>query len=228
MLTVESVSVSMGDRRIIDDVSFSVEKGTLIALLGPNGAGKTTVLRTLAGILTPTIGTIAWDGNSMASMGRDWYRLIGYSPDRSPVVPEMTVLEYLHFIAEIKGAPSQENGVKDLIDAMSLSEVQTTRCGLLSHGFRQRVSVAQAFLSNADIILLDEPTQGLDPEQVVRLRHYLASAISDRVIVVSSHHISELAQVASRYIIMGGGKIQSMGDVTAKLEADYLTVVGRR
>lgn len=228
MLTVDSVSVPVGGHQIIDDVSLLVERGSLVALLGPNGAGKTTLLRTIAGILNPSKGRVAWDGDSSTSKGIDWYRHIGYSPDRSPVVPEMTVTEYLRFMAVLKMAPSGEKSVSEVIDALTLGDVRHTRCGLLSHGFRQRVSIAQAFLSHADIILLDEPTQGLDPEQVVRLRQHLALAVVGRVIMVSSHHISELAQVASRYVIMGNGKLYSEGAVTPDLEADYLAVVGRQ
>lgn len=227
MLSVESISISVGDRALIRNISFSVERGQLVALLGPNGAGKTTLLRGLAGILPTASGQISWDGLAMTQMGIRWYRHIGYSPDRSPVVSEMTVMEYLQFVSVLKEVPQAEKSIKELLEALSLGSVQNSRCGILSHGFRQRISIAQSFLSDAGIILLDEPTQGLDPEQVVRLRQYLTLAIRNRAIIMSSHHLSELAQVASHYLIMSEGVLLDCGRVTPTLESTYLESVGR-
>ncbi|MBD2464405.1 ABC transporter ATP-binding protein [Oscillatoria sp. FACHB-1407] len=209
MIEVEHLSKIYGSTTAIEDVNFSVEKGEILGFLGPNGAGKTTTMRILTGYLPATQGTARIAGfdvheNSMAVRQR-----IGYLPETPPLYPEMTVEGFLHFVARIKGvsAGDRPNRVQSALSRCNLEEKRHVLIRKLSKGFRQRVGIAQAIVHDPPAIILDEPTVGLDPRQIIDVRNLIKSLAGDHTIILSTHILPEVSMTCNRVTIINQGRV---------------------
>jgi ABC-2 type transport system ATP-binding protein len=209
MIEVAHLTKEFGDFTAVRDVSFTVDAGECVGFLGPNGAGKTTTMRVIAGIFPPTSGTVRVAGHDVQREPHAARRLVGYFPENAPYYPEMSVEEYLAFVARAKRLPraARPDAIERVIRATSLGEMRRRLVGKLSKGFRQRVGLAQALLGDPQVLILDEPTSGLDPEQVAEIRELVKSLRGQRTIVFSSHILSEVSQVAQRVVIINRGRI---------------------
>lgn len=209
MISTRNLVKDFGTRRAVDDVSFEVEKGEILGFLGPNGAGKSTTMRMITGFITPTSGTTIVHGNDMAVNPVEGRRHIGYLPENAPAYGDMTVREFLNFIAKMRGYVG--GAVQERADAAMeqcwLDSVASQPIETLSKGYRQRVCFAQAILHDPPILLLDEPTDGLDPNQKHVVRNMIRSMGKEKVIIFSTHVLEEVDAVCSRAIIISGGSI---------------------
>ncbi len=209
MIKVKSISRNYGGFKAVDDVSFEIKKGEVVGLLGHNGAGKTTIMKMLTGYLEPTAGTIRVDQLQIDSEMRAIQSRIGYLPENCPVWPEMTVIDYLEYQAHLHGVEEGtiQSAVADAIRRTALKEKATATIQTLSRGYRQRVGVAQAILHSPDIIILDEPTNGLDPTQIFQMRELIRELAKSSTIILSTHILQEVQAVCERVLIMRGGKL---------------------
>jgi len=209
MIEVEGLRKIFGTTVALDEVSFRVERGEIVGLLGPNGAGKTTMMRVLTGYLPPTAGRVRVGGHDVGEEPIEVRRLIGYLPETVPVYAELTVRDYLKFAADLRELPRI-----DVPDRMAVAMRQTgisdighRVIGHLSKGYRQRVGLAQALLHSPELLILDEPTVGLDPSQVVEIRSLIKELATHRTVILSSHILSEISQICTRVIVIHRGRI---------------------
>lgn len=209
MIEVENLSKSFSGNRAIDGVSFKVEKGEILGFLGPNGAGKTTTMRIIAGYMPSTGGTVRVDGFDVFEQSMEARRRIGYLPENPPLYPEMTVRSYLRFVAKVKGVPAnrRESALADVIGKCHLEEVVHRIVGRLSKGFKQRVGLAQALLNDPKVLILDEPTIGLDPKQINDVRKLIKGLAGNHTVVLSTHILPEVGMTCNRVVIIDKGKI---------------------
>jgi ABC-2 type transport system ATP-binding protein len=193
----------------LTDVSFRVEKGEILGFLGPNGAGKTTTMRILTCYLPPTSGTAKVAGYDVLDQSLDVRKRIGYMPENPPVYNDMTVSSFLRFIARIKGVPSskEKERMDYVIDRCSIRSVTERLIGHLSRGFRQRVGLAQALIHDPEVLILDEPTIGLDPAQIIEIRQLIKGLAGQHTVILSSHILPEVEQTCGRVVIINKGKI---------------------
>ena len=209
MIEVQHLTKRYGRVSAVEDVSFRVERGEILGFLGPNGAGKTTTMRVLTGYMPPTAGKAVVAGFDVFEQPLEAKRRTGYLPETPPLYPEMTVREYLTFVARIKGVPGGER--KARVDAaMSrtrVSDMAERHCGKLSKGYRQRVGLAQALLHNPDVLILDEPTAGLDPKQIIETRQLIKELAGTHTIILSTHILPEVAQTCQRVVIINRGRV---------------------
>ena len=212
MIEVEHLTKVFNGRKAVDDVSFKVEKGEILGFLGPNGAGKTTTMRVLTCYMPATDGTARVAGYDVFDESIEVRKRIGYLPESPPVYPEMTVESYLHFVAKIKGAPSSQRKqqVDDVMGKCSIGDVRNRIIGKLSKGYKQRVGVAQALLNNPEVLILDEPTIGLDPKQIFEVRSLIKSLAGDHTVILSTHILPEVSMTCSRVVIINKGKVVAM------------------
>lgn len=209
MIEVRGLSKSYGDRLAIDHLSFSVSKGEVVGFLGPNGAGKSTTMKIITGYMSPSDGSVMVAGFDVFSDPLEVKRRIGYLPETPPVYGDMKVDDYLRFVARIKGVEedSVNNHVTTAIKKTNLGEVQSRLIQNLSKGFKQRVGIAQALVSDPEILILDEPTVGLDPKQVMEVRDLIRQLKGQHTIILSTHIMSEVQANCERVIIINRGKI---------------------
>lgn len=209
MIQVERLTRRYGDFTAVDDVSFRIGRGEVVGLLGHNGAGKTTIMKMLTGYLEPTSGSIRIDGMDIGEHRKAIQARIGYLPENCPVWPEMTVIDYLDYQAGLHGVPAaeRERAIAGAIRRTRLAAKATERIETLSRGYRQRVGVAQALLHNPDIIILDEPTNGLDPTQILQMRELLRELAKTATVIVSTHILQEVQAVCERVLIMRAGRL---------------------
>lgn len=198
-----------GTTQAINDVSFRVEKGEILGFLGPNGAGKTTIMRILTGYLPPTSGTAKVEGFDVLDQSVEVRKRIGYMPENPPLYNELTVISFLQFIARIKGVPAskEKSSIDSVLERCALESVKGRLIGHLSRGYRQRVGLAQAILHDPEVLILDEPTIGLDPTQIIEIRQLIKSLAGNHTIILSSHILPEVEQTCGRVIIINRGKI---------------------
>ncbi len=209
MIQVEHLTKHYGHKVAIDDVSFSVAKGEVLAFLGPNGAGKTTTMRILTASLPATTGSVRVAGYDCFDQPREVKHAIGYLPEVPPLYTEMTVSEYLTFVGRIKGIESERlSGALDrTLEQLSLGEVRGRLIANLSRGFKQRVGLAQALLHDPRVLILDEPTVGLDPKQIIEIRQLIKALAGSHTIILSTHILPEATAVAQRVVIIHEGRI---------------------
>jgi ABC-2 type transport system ATP-binding protein len=190
-------------------VSFRVERGEILGFLGPNGAGKTTTMRILTGYMPATEGKAVVAGFDVFSSPLDAKRRTGYLPETPPLYPDMTVREYLDFVARIKGVPSGErkNRVTNVMQQTHVADMAERHCSKLSKGYKQRVGLAQALIHNPEVLILDEPTAGLDPKQIIETRQLIRSLAGEHTIVLSTHILPEVAQTCQRVVIINKGRV---------------------
>ncbi len=208
MISVDGLVRTYGDFTAIDNVSFKIGQGEIVGLLGHNGAGKTTIMKMLTGFLEPTDGSITVDGLDINREREAIQRKIGYLPENCPVYPEMTVIDYLNYAAALHGVSETERlaRVREAIAKTELSGKATQLINTLSRGYRQRVGVAQSLLHHPDILILDEPTNGLDPSQVQHMRDLIREVAQRATVILSTHILQEVQAICDRVIIIRAGK----------------------
>lgn len=213
MIEVKNLSKSYGKHTAIRDVSFSVQKGEILGLLGRNGAGKTTTMNILTGYLCADGGEARIDGTEIHEDPVTVLRKVGYLPEHPPLYDNMRVSEYLEFAAEIKGVPSakRQNRLDYVIGAVSIGDYRKKLIGTLSKGYRQRVGLAAAIVHDPQVLILDEPTIGLDPNQIVDIRHLVLHLAGDHTVILSTHILSEAEQICGRAAIIHNGVISAEG-----------------
>ena len=209
MIEVQHVTKRYGPTVAVDDVSFRVEPGQILGFLGPNGAGKTTTMRVLTGYMPPTDGRAIVAGFDVFEEPVQAKRQTGYLPESPPLYPDMTVREYLTFVARINGiaAAGRPARVDTAMGRTSVADVADRHCGKLSKGYRQRVGLAQAILHNPGVLILDEPTAGLDPKQIIETRELIKELAGDHTIILSTHILPEVAQTCERVVIINKGRV---------------------
>ena len=224
MIEVQHLTKTYGSVTAVDDISFRVEPGEIVGLLGPNGAGKTTTMRVLTGYIPATEGKALIAGFDVFEQPIDAKQRTGYLPETPPLYPEMTVREYLTFVARIKGVSrvDRERRVEASMERTRVDDRADSHCGKLSKGYRQRVGLAQAILHNPDVLILDEPTAGLDPKQIIETRELIKSLAGDHTIILSTHILPEVSQTCERVVIIHRGRVVAEGtpdDLTARLRS---------
>ncbi|MAJ56446.1 MAG: ABC transporter ATP-binding protein [Gammaproteobacteria bacterium] len=197
----------------VDDLSFSIREGEVLGFLGPNGAGKSTTMKVITGFLSPSSGRVIIDGHDISSAALEAKRLIGYLPEGAPSYGDMTTLEFLRFIAQVRGFRGDEIGQKvdQVINEVALQTVRDQSIETLSKGFKRRVGLAQAIMHDPKVLILDEPTDGLDPNQKHHVRALIKSLATDKIVIISTHILEEVTAVCSRAVIIANGKIVADG-----------------
>ena len=232
MIEVQHLTKRYGPVTAVNDVSFTVERGEILGFLGPNGAGKTTTMRVLTGYMPPSEGKAIVAGYDVLEQPIEAKRRTGYLPETPPLYPDMTVREYLTFVAKIKGVPRKESKsrIGEMMRKTRIDDVADRHCGKLSKGYRQRVGLAQAMLHNPDVLILDEPTAGLDPKQIIETRQLIKGLAGDHTIILSTHILPEVSQTCQRVVIINKGKVVAVDtpdNLTSRLrgsETMYLQV----
>ena len=224
MIQVENITKKYGSFIAVNDISFEIDEGEIVGFLGPNGAGKSTTMNMITGFIEPTSGRIIVDGYDISKKPRKAKRQIGYMPEGVPLYSDLTVKEFITYMAELKGVPKKEKKekVQKAIEETGLQDVQNKLTKYLSRGYKQRVSMAGALVSNPKVIILDEPTVGLDPKQVTEIRALIKKLGKDHTVILSSHILSEVSQICNRVIIINNGKILAI-DTPENLEKKVVT-----
>jgi ABC-2 type transport system ATP-binding protein len=222
VIEVQHLTKRYGRVTAVDDVTFRVERGEILGFLGPNGAGKTTTMRILTGYMPATDGKAIVAGFDVFEQPVEAKRRTGYLPETPPLYPDMTVREYLDFVARIKGVPSAERTrrVQTVMERTRIDDMARRQCGKLSKGYKQRVGLAQALIHNPDVLILDEPTAGLDPKQIIETRELIKELAGDHTIVLSTHILPEVAQTCQRVVIINKGHVVAVDtpdNLTARL-----------
>jgi len=215
MIEVEHLTKKYGDLVAVRDLSFKVAKGRIWGLLGPNAAGKTTTMRVLTGYIPATEGKATVAGFDVFEQPNAVKRVTGYLPEVVPLYPEMTVSEYLSFVAALKQVPSAKRkpALDRAIQVSGLSEVKGKLIKFISRGFKQRVGIAQALIHNPDVLILDEPTIGLDPAQIIQIRELIKSLKGDHTIILSTHILAEVTQTCDGVVIINEGRLMASGSL---------------
>jgi ABC-2 type transport system ATP-binding protein len=207
MIRAEGLTKDYGSRRAIDKLTFEANQGEIVGFLGLNGAGKTTTMRILAGYMPPTFGTAEIAGYDVVEESIEVRRRVGYLPETVPLYPDMTVFEYLRFMADLRHLPNADDMVDNALEMVQLEARADGYISNLSKGMRQRVGLAQALLHKPEVLILDEPTIGLDPAQVVEVRKTIRDVGKNRTVLLSTHILSEAQQMCDRVLIINKGKI---------------------
>ena len=215
MIEVNSLSKKYGKHLAVSDVSFSIGKGEIVGFLGPNGAGKSTIMNILTGYISATSGSVTIDGFDILEQSEQAKRRIGYLPEIPPLYLDMTVTEYLNFVYDLKKVRFPRNAhIEEILRLVKIDNVAKRLIKNLSKGYRQRVGIASALVGNPDVLILDEPTVGLDPKQIIEIRELIAKLGKNHTIILSSHILSEIQAVCKRILIINGGKL--IADDTAE------------
>jgi ABC-2 type transport system ATP-binding protein len=233
MIEVKNLVKRFGDFTALNKISFKAYEGEILGFLGPNGAGKTTTMRILTGYMPPTAGQATVAGHDVFSQSLSVRRQIGYLPETVPLYPDMTVRGYVEFIAELRGVPDRRTRAREVLEMVGMSERARSLIRTISKGMRQRVGLAQALVHDPPVLILDEPTIGLDPHQVADLRDFIRSLGKQRTVMFSTHILSEAEQVCDRVVIINNGEIVATGaplELRQKLEANsriFVRIQGR-
>ncbi|MGN0157028.1 MAG: ABC transporter ATP-binding protein [Lachnospiraceae bacterium] len=209
MIEVNHLTKKYGNHYAVNDLSFTVEKGQIYGFLGPNGAGKSTTMNIITGYLAATSGEIKVNGFDIMKQPEEAKKCIGYLPELPPLYPDMTVSEYLKFVAELKKVKKEERKqqIKEVMEVTHIDDMQNRLIKNLSKGYKQRVGLAQAMIGNPEIIILDEPTVGLDPKQIIEIRDLIKSLKEKHTVILSSHILSEVSAVCDHIMIISKGKL---------------------
>jgi len=207
MIQVNGLTKDYGARRALHNITFDANQGEIVGFLGPNGAGKTTTMRILTGYMPPTDGTAMVAGYDVVEESLEVRRRVGYMPETVPLYTDMTALEYLKFMADLRHIPDSEDRAYETLESVNLKDRANSFIGNFSKGMRQRVGLAQALIHRPEVLILDEPTIGLDPNQVVEIREVIREIGKDRTVLFSTHILSEAQQICDRVLIINKGKI---------------------
>jgi len=227
MIEVDHLTKFYGNHAAIRDVSFTAEAGQILGFLGPNGAGKTTTMRILTGYMPASSGTARVAGFDVFEESRDVRQRVGYLPENPPLYREMTPTSYLSFVAQIKGVGRSERpaAVQRALEATATDEVARQPIGTLSRGYKQRVAIAQAIVHDPEVIVLDEPTIGLDPKQVIGVRKLIKGLAADRTVILSTHILPEVTQLCDKIVIISRGRIvaeDTIDSLTATEDLEHM------
>ena len=220
MIEAKNLTKFFGQKVAVDDISFKVERGEVLGFLGPNAAGKSTTMRMITGFLPPTSGTAIVGGDDITESSLSARRKIGYLPENAPTYPDMTVIGFLDFIAEIRGySGSEKTGkIEDTLEKCFLSDVRFQTINTLSKGFKQRVCFAQSILHDPQYLIMDEPTDGLDPNQNHEVRSMIREMAKEKTIILSTHNLEEMDAVCTRAIIIADGRIAAAAGAPRRKE----------
>jgi gliding motility-associated transport system ATP-binding protein len=222
VIEVQHLTKRYGPFTAVEDVSFRVERGEILGFLGPNGAGKTTTMRVLTGYMPATEGRAIVAGFDVFDQPVEAKRRTGYLPETPPLYPDMSVIDYLTFVSKVKGVPSAERRqrIASVMERTRIADMANRLCARLSKGYRQRVGLAQALIHNPDVLILDEPTAGLDPKQIIETRELIKELAGDHTIILSTHILPEVAQTCQRVVIINKGRVVAVDtpdNLTARL-----------
>jgi gliding motility-associated transport system ATP-binding protein len=225
VIEVQHLTKRYGRVTAVDDVSFRVERGEILGFLGPNGAGKTTTMRILTGYMPATEGKAIVAGFDVFDQPIEAKRRTGYLPETPPLYPDMSVVEYLDFVAKIKGVPAsgRRDRVRGAMERTRVADMANRACSKLSKGYRQRVGLAQALIHNPDVLILDEPTAGLDPKQIIETRELIKGLAGDHTVILSTHILPEVSQTCQRVVIINNGRVVAIDtpdNLTARLRGN--------
>jgi ABC-2 type transport system ATP-binding protein len=227
LIKVENLTRSYGDFLAVDAVDFSIDAGQVVGLLGHNGAGKTTIMKMLSGFLEPSAGRVLVNGLDVAEQPEDAQALLGYLPENVPLYPEMTVIDYLEFAAELRGVSDAQraDAVRYAVSSTDLRDKAFSRIDTLSRGYRQRVGVAQALLHKPGVLILDEPTSGLDPGQTQHMRDLIRSLADEATVILSTHIMQEVSAICDRVMILRDGRLVLDEDLATLQRSQRLALV---
>ena len=230
-VVVENLTKSFENQKAVDSISFKAKRGEILGFLGPNGAGKTTTMKIMAGLLTPDFGNITFGDYSIWKQAGKIKNIIGYLPERNPLYDEMNVIDFLFFISKLHNSPKYKitSRVLDMIRLCGLDNDKHKQIGELSKGFRQRVGIAQALIHDPEVVILDEPTTGLDPNQIFGIRKIIKEIGEEKTVILSSHILSEIETTCDQVMIMSNGKIVANGttsELRRKSDAEYCLKIG--
>ena len=222
MIEINNLVKRYGDIKAVNGISFTVNDGEVLGFLGPNGAGKSTTMNIITGYLSSTSGSVKVNGHDILEEPEEAKKCIGYLPEQPPLYFDMTVLEYLNFICDLKKVPKKDrkSQLASILSMIKLTDMADRLIGNLSKGYKQRVGIAQALVGNPDILILDEPTVGLDPNQILEIRKLIRKLADKHTVILSSHILSEIQAVCDRVVIINQGKvaaIDTITDLSAKL-----------
>jgi len=223
MIQVERLTKRYGPTTAVSDVSFEAQKGEILGFLGPNGAGKTTTMRVVTGYLPPTAGTVRVAGFDVIEEPLEVKKRTGYLPETPPVYTDMRVVEYLAFVARLKGVARREikGRIEEVSEKCAITDVQQRQIGKLSKGYRQRVGLAQALIHHPEVLVLDEPTAGLDPKQIIETRELIKGLAGEHTVVLSTHILPEVSKTCQRVVVINAGTIAAVGtpdELTRRLQ----------
>jgi len=226
MIKVENLSKNFGPVSAISDVSFSVEKGEILGFLGPNGAGKTTTMRILTGFIPATSGSARVAGYDVFTESLEVRKRIGYLPERVPIYSDMTADGYLNFVARLKGVParSRREKIEEIKESCGITEISGRFIGKLSRGYRQRVGIAQALISDPEVLILDEPTVGLDPKQIIEIRNLIKGLAGQKTIILSTHILPEVSMICDSVAIINEGRIAAKDSISHLREVPQMRI----
>lgn len=223
-LTVSNICKSYDGKRVLNDISFAIDSGEIVGFLGPNGTGKSTLMKIITGYVRPDSGSVYVCGRHVQNEALDTKRLIGYLPEHNPLYTDMYIREYLSFVADFYQIDHKRNRIETMIERTGLGPESHKRIGQLSKGYRQRVGLAQALLHEPQVLILDEPTTGLDPNQIVGIRQLIAEAGHDKTVLFSTHIMQEVEALCQRVIVINHGNIAADAD-TQNILADFGTTL---
>lgn len=228
-LTITDLTKTYGDKIALDHVNLELTSG-IIGLLGPNGAGKTTMIRLLCDLIEPDNGAVLYNGENIISLGEDYRDILGYLPQKMGYYPWFSAEKYLMYLAALKGLSKTEaqDKVEELLNKVGLYEVRKKRLGTFSGGMIQRVGIAQALLNNPKILILDEPTAGLDPQERIRFRTIIASIARDCLVILSTHIVSDVEHIATKVVMLRSGQVvahDTIEHIVESLEGKVCTIV---
>lgn len=213
MIEIKNLKKSYGNKKAVDDISFTVEKGEILGLLGPNGAGKSTTMNIITGYISMSEGSVSINGHDILEEPIEAKKSIGYLPELPPLYKEMTVKEYLSFVYDLKAVRiniSKQDHIENVMETVSIADVKDRKIKNLSKGYMQRVGLAQALIGKPEVLILDEPTVGLDPNQIVEIRNVIKGLKKEHTIILSTHILSEASAVCDRVVIINNGRIAAI------------------
>ena len=216
MITISNLTKKYGDKYALDNISFNVKKGEVLGFLGPNGAGKSTTMNIITGYISYTDGSVNIDGYDILENPIEVKKKIGYLPEIPPLYLDMVVWDYLEFVYELKKIKTEDekSHIQQVIDMVKIDNVKNRKIANLSKGYRQRVGLAGALIGDPEILILDEPTVGLDPKQIIEIRNVIKELGKEKTVILSSHILSEISPVCERVIIINKGKFDGISNVT--------------
>ena len=209
MISVQNVSKSFGSVQALRDISFDIHRGEVVGFLGPNGAGKTTLIRLITGFFSPTEGIVQVDGSDLFRSKPELRRKIGYLAENNPLYRDMTSRTFLHYVAKLKGIAlaDREGVIQKAVDQCGIASASDRLIGKLSKGYQQRIGLAQALLGDPELLILDEPTNGLDPQQIIEVRNLIQTLGRDRTVILSTHILPEVQMTCERVLILNQGRL---------------------